>query len=155
MKKIYLLLIVMILLFTGCDNKEEEVKSEYLSMKSDLLKVKDFSSDHELNCDISVNIDRVNEEKVSYKMIINNVKENMHNVKAILIHNYYTEEVFPSVGLFDDTVNLNENSNDDIILKGNIETDKDIDNLDLILKLYVKYLDDNGNEKDIYYKTTK
>ena len=155
MKKIYLLLIVMILLFTGCDNKEEEVKSEYLSMKSDLLKVKDFSSDHELNCDISVNIDRVNEEKVSYKMIINNVKENMHNVKAILIHNYYTEDVFPSVGLFDDTVDLNKNSNDDIILKGNIETDKDIDNLDLILKLYVKYLDDNGNEKDIYYKTTK
>ncbi len=155
MKKIYLLLIVIVLLFTGCDNKEENVKSEYLAMKSDLLKINDFSYDDEMNCDISVNIDRVNEEKVSYKMIINNVKENMHDVKAILIHNYYTEDVFPSVGLFDDTVDLNKNSNDNIILKGNIETDKDIDNLDLILKLYVKYLDDNGNEKDIYYKTTK
>ncbi len=140
-------------MFTGCNNEKEDVKEEYLKMKSQLLDIEDFSD--EVNCDISVSIDRIDEEKVSYKVVISNPKENMNSVKAILIHNYYTEELFSSVGLFDDTVNIRSNSDDNLELSGDIKTNNDIDNLNLVLKLYIKYLDDSGVEKDIYYKATK
>ncbi len=155
MKRIYIVLIIIVLLFTGCNNEKEEVKSEYLTMKSKLLKVKEFNSNEDINFDILVSVDRVDEENVSYKMVLSNPMENMHDIKAILIHNYYTEDVFPSIGLFDKVKSMHINSNDSIDLEGVIKTDKSIDNLGLILKLYVKYLDDYGNEKSIYYKTTK
>ena len=155
MKRIYIVLIIIVLLFTGCNNEKEEVKSEYLTMKSKLLKVKEFNSNEDINFDILVSVDRVDEENVSYKMVLSNPMENMHDIKAILIHNYYTEDVFPSIGLFDKVKSMHINSNDSIDLEGVVKTDKSIDNLGLILKLYVKYLDDYGNEKSIYYKTTK
>lgn len=155
MKKKYLLLLVLLLFLFGCDNWEEEVKNDYLSMKSDLIKETSFSSLEEINCDVSVFIDRIDEEKVSYEMIVENPSINMNNIKAILIHNYYTEQLFPSVGIFDDPVDLIVNSGNKITLKGEIETDNDIDSLNLVLKLYIRYVDDNGNEKDIYYKATK
>ena len=124
-------------------------------MKSELLKVKEFNSSESINFDILVNVDRIDEENISYKMLQSNPKENMHDIKAILIHNYYTEDVFPSIGLFDKLRSMYKDSNDSINLEGVIKTDKSIDNLDLVLKLYVKYLDDYGNEKSVYYKTTK
>ena len=155
MRRIFVVLIISLLFFTGCENTKENEKSKYLSMKSELLSVKDFTNYEDLNCDIVVNIDRINSEKYSYEMIISNPKENMNNIKALLIHNYYSEDLFPSIGLFNNTKSLKAGSDDNIILKGNIKTDKDIDNLKLKLKLLLSYVDDNGNKKDIYYKTTK
>lgn len=155
MKKFYILVFIILVIFTGCENKKEELKNEYLTMKSDLLKNSNFSSLDELPCDIEVNIDRVDEEIVSYDVEVFNCRENMNNVKAILVHNYYTEDVFPSLGLFDKPVNFLKDDNNSFSLKGDIKTSNDIDNLDLVLKLYIKYFDDNGIEKDIYYKATK
>ena len=155
MKKKILIIILFILLFTGCENKEEIEKNDYLDMKSELLERKEFFSLDKLNCDIVVNIDRIDEEKVVYEVTLSNPKENMKNIRAILVHNYYTEDVFPTIGLFDKPQNLLINDNTNITLKGVIKTDKDIDKLNLVLKLYVKYLNDDDIEKDIYYKTTK
>ena len=155
MKKILLILFLSILLFTGCENKEEIEKNDYLDMKSQLLEHKEFVSLEELKCDIVVNIDRKDEEKVIYEVILSNPKENMNNIKAVLVHNYYTEDVFPTIGLFDSTKSLLVNSLDSITLKGVIKTDKDIDNLNLMLKLLIRYTTDDGVKKDIYYKTTK
>ena len=155
MKKIFLVLFLSILLFTGCENKEEIEKNDYLDMKSQLLSHKEFISLEELTCDIVVNIDRKDEEKVIYEVILSNPKENMNNIKAVLVHNYYTEDVFPTIGLFDDTKSLLVDSQNNITLKGSIKTDKDIDNLNLMLKLLIRYTTDDGIKKDIYYKTTK
>lgn len=155
MKKILLILFLSILLFTGCENKEEIEKNDYLDMKSQLLEHKEFVSLEELKCNIVVNIDRKDEEKVIYEVILSNPKENMNNIKAVLVHNYYTEDVFPTIGLFDDTKSLLVDSQNNITLKGSIKTDKDIDNLNLMLKLLIRYTTDDGIKKDIYYKTTK
>ena len=155
MKKIFLVLFLSILLFTGCENKEENEKNDYLDMKSQLLSHKEFISLEELTCDIVVNIDRKDEEKVIYEVVLSKPKENMNNIKAVLVHNYYTEDVFPTIGLFDDTKSLFVNSQDSITLTGSIKTDKDIDNLNLMLKLLIRYTTDDGVKKDIYYKTTK
>lgn len=155
MKKVFLVALLSAILLTGCDNKEETEKNEYLAMKSDLLEVKNYASSQELACDITINVDRKDEEKVSYEVILSNPKENMNNIKAIVVHNYYTEEVFPSIGLFNKVDNLKTNDKEkEIKLTGTIDTTNDIDNLDLELKVLIKYLDDNNEEKEIYYKTT-
>lgn len=156
MKRIFLVILLLLTLLTGCDNKEETEKNEYLAMKSDLLEVKKYTKSEDLNCDIVINVNRKNEEKISYDVVISNPKENMNNVKVIVVHNYYTEEVFPSIGLFDKTTSLKVGDGEDsqIKLSGTIETTNDIANLDLELKILIKYIDDNKQEKDIYYKTT-
>lgn len=156
MKKAIFLLLILFL--AGCSNQEkapkETDKSEYLDMKSNLLEKKEFTEKEDLNCDITISIDRKDEERVSYKVKISNPKENMNQVKAIVVHNYYTEELFPSIGLLNKTGQLLQNSEKKISLEGTIETEKDIDTLDLELKVLIKYETDSKKIKEIYYKTT-
>lgn len=155
MKKFLIVLLFSSLLLIGCDNKEEIVKNDYLMFKSKLLSNDKFMDSQDINFSIVVKIDRINEEEISYEMIISNPSFNMYKIKALLVHNYYTEDIFPSIGILDDEVDYLKGSSNELILKGYIKTDKDIDNLDLELKLYFSYIDDFGNRKDIYYKTTK
>ncbi len=155
MKKIFLIFLFVILVFAGCDNKEEDDKSVYLDVKSKLFAQQKFTSNEELTCDIVVNIDRIDDEKIVFEVSLSNPKENMHDIKAMLVHNYYTEDVFPTIGFFNKSKDLLVNTDDIVILKGNIKTDKDIDNLNLKLKLLIEYVDDFGDKKDIYYITTK
>ena len=155
MKKMFLIFLFILLVFTGCNNKEEDEKSVYLGVKSKLLEQKKFTSNEELTCDIIVNIDRIDDEKIVFEVSLSNPKENMHDIKAMLVHNYFTEDVFPTIGFFNKSKDLLVNTEDSVILSGNIKTDTDIDNLNLKLKLLVEYIDDFGNKKDIYYITTK
>lgn len=173
MKKILLILLVSFTFLTGCENKEEEEKNEYLAMKSNLLETKKYTNLEEIMCDIIVDINRLDEEQVEYSVSLTNPKENMRNVKVIVVHNYYTEEIFPTIGLFDKTIDLYINSNKEeqtnlennnsitteeenvIKLTGIIKTTNDIDNLNLELKILIEYTNEFGDIKDIYYKTTK
>ena len=158
MKKTLLLIVLLLFMLTGCKNEEESEKSEYLAMKSDLLAKEEFTDTSDIVCDITFSLDRLDEEKVTYSVILNNPKENMNDIKAIVVHNYYTEEVFPTIGLFDKSTDLLVNGQNDkdssVELTGNIETTNDIDNLDLELKILIEYKTDSGEVKDIYYKTT-
>lgn len=158
MKKTLLLIVLLLFVLTGCKNEEESEKSEYLAMKSDLLAKEEFTDTSDIVCDITFSLDRLDEEKVTYSVILNNPKENMNDIKAIVVHNYYTEEVFPTIGLFDKSTDLLVNGQNDkdssVELTGNIETTNDIDNLDLELKILIEYKTDSGEVKDIYYKTT-
>lgn len=156
MKNIKILLILSLLLITGCKNIEEEDKSEYLAIKSNLLESSNFKETTDLSCDITVSVDRINAEEVSYRVIIDNPKESMHDIKAMVVHNYYVEDIFPSIGLFDDKESLLVGNEDvkGIELVGYIDTTKDIGELNLELKVWIKYTTDDGEVKDIYYKTT-
>ena len=156
MKKIFLIMLFVCVFLTGCNNKEEKEKNEYLAMKSNLLETKKYTSKEELQCDILVNIDRHGQEKVVYKVTLFNPKENMNNIKAIVVHNYYTEDVFPTIGLFDEKATLKTDSEkeENLTLSGVIETTDNIDKIGLQLKILIEYTTDNGEVKDIYYKTT-
>ena len=161
MKRIYILLILNLILLSGCTNKEENLKKEYISMKNQALKeanyINENKANEELPVDIITEIERVNEEEVNYKAIITNPKENMHDVKVLVVHNYHNEDVFPTIGVFDDTKELlveTNNDNKGIVLEDTIKTTKNISKLNLELKMRIEYTDDNGEKKDIYYKTT-
>ena len=154
MKKVCILLIFSLLL-SGCENKEETKKNEYLAMRSATLNEKNYVSE-ELPVDIVTTIERINDETINYKTAITNPKENMHDVKVMLVHNYQNEDVYPTIGVFDEPGELLLDSDNDseLILTDTINTTKNISKLGLELKLLIQYTDDLGEKKDIYYKMT-
>lgn len=159
MKKLIILLFAVFIV--GCssvkietDNTIVEEKEDYLAIKDELNSVDKYISDENLPCDIKISLDRINKEEISYRAIIDNPKTDMYNIKALLIHDYFTEDIFPSIGIFDEAENLIVGNEEvrGISLVGYIETTNDIDKLDLNVKLYIEYSDSEGNIQKIYYK---
>ena len=162
MKKI-LLVLILIISITACsnnvvevevDDKVEDHKLEYLDKKNELLGKKEYNSLDDIPCDLVVSIDRVSEEEISYRLILDNPKVNMHDITALFVHNQFTEDIFPSIGVFDDKTKLIVDDEDlkGIELVGYIETTKEFDKLDIEFSLWLNYKDDNDEVHDIYYK---
>ena len=156
MKKI-LLIVLALLIMTGCENKVENEKNDYLIEKEALSEQKEFSSLEELPCDVTISVDRTSSEEISYRAILDNPKEDMTNVKSLVIHNNFTEDIFPSIGIFDSGENLLVGATDvkGIELVGYIETTKEISDLNLEIKIRIQYTNSSGERKEYYYKTTK
>lgn len=152
MKKLVILIPILILL-VGCTNKVEENKIAYLEYKKELEKTELFNKEEEIHFNTYFNIEREDEEVVNYSIIINEPTIDMYSIKALLIHDYYQEETFPSVGIFGDEVKLQKESGDKIILSGTIQTLEDIS--DVNFKLYLEYQDENGEENKIYYEVAR
>lgn len=149
------LLIILIIILTGCTNQEENTKNQYIAAKSHLIKEKiELEKNNELPLDVIINLDRIDEEEINYEVILTNPKYNLHNIKAMVVHNYYSEEIFPSLGLFDEEKELLINNKEEIKLAGIIKTTENISNMKLEIKLWLQYTDDSGEIKEIYYKTT-
>ena len=153
MKKM-LIVIICIFLLAGCENKEEELKNKYIAIKKNLLEEEKYTNKDNLPLDIIADIKR-DKEIIKYKIILKNPKEDMKDIVAIVVHNYYTENLFPSVGIFNDKQELlTNNKNASIELEDTIDTTKDIGKLNLELKVWIKYKNILNEEKEIYYKTT-
>ena len=155
MKKIHILALIILLILTGCENNEENIKNEYIAMKNQTFDDKNYQNEA-IPVEIITTIERIDEEAINYKVTIKNPQENMHDIKAMVVHNYYNEDVFPSIGVFDEPKNLliDDDKTTELVLKDTIKTTKNISKLDLELKIWIEYTDDNGEKKDIYYKTT-
>ncbi len=151
MKKI-ILIIPLFLLLIGCSSKVEEEKFAYLEYKNNLEAQEKFNSHESLDFNTFFNIDRKG-DTVSYSLTINNPKTNMHNVKALLIHNYDTADVYPSVGIFDKEKELLSGSNDSLVLEGTIISADDLS--DVKFKLYLEYTTDEKEKEKIYYEVQR
>ncbi len=148
--------ILFSLFLVGCTNNLEEEKNEYLTYKNTLKDEEEFTSYEQLPCNITFSIDKISEEEISYRAIIDKPKENMYDIKAIVIHDYFTEDIFPSIGIFDDTYDLivGDENVKGISLVGYIETNKNYEDLNLELRVLLEYKNENDEVKKIYYKTT-
>ena len=155
MKKRYLLFFLVLYFITGCENQDEIIKNEYIAMKNETFNDKNYK-DEELPFDIVTTVDRINEELINYKVVIKNPKEDMHDIKAMVVHNFYHEDLFPSIGLFNEPRKLlvDSNKTEELVLMDRIQTTKNISKLGLQFKIWVENIDYNGEKKDIYYKTT-
>ena len=157
MKRKCILLLFILIILSGCENtsKEETTKSEYIAMKNQTFDDKNYNNEA-LPVEIITTIDRIDDETINYKITITNPKENMHNIKAIVVHNYYNEDTFPSIGVFDETKELliDDDKKNELVLKNSINTTTNISKLNLELKMLIEYTNDNGETKDIYYKAT-
>lgn len=156
MKKLLLILVIFILM--GCDytNIDEEKKNDYITYRDMCLNIDNSTMDLDIPFDINIYLDRINDEEISYRAIIDNTTEDIRGIKAIITHDYFTEDIFPSIGILDDTMDLNHDDEDKkgIVLVGYINTDEDISTLDITFKLLIEYVDSLGEKKFIYYKTT-
>ena len=155
MKKSYILICMFFLILTGCENEKENTKNEYIAMKNQVFNDKNYK-DKEVPVEIITTIERIDEEEINYKVTIKNPQEDMHNIKAMVVHNYYNEDTFPSVGVFDEPKELlsNIDNTNELILKDTIKTTKNLSKLELELKIWIEYTNNSGEKKDIYYKTT-
>lgn len=151
MKKL-LLIIPLFLLLIGCTNKVEDDKFAYLEYKNNLENQDEFTSYDSLDFNSFFNIDR-DGDNVKYSLTINNPKKNMHNIKALLIHNYDTIDVYPSIGIFDKEKELISGSNDSIVLEGTIISADDLS--DVKFKLYLEYTTDENEKEEIYYEVQR
>ncbi|MBQ9024280.1 MAG: hypothetical protein IJ105_03550 [Bacilli bacterium] len=164
--RLLLFLILFILIFTlfGCTFNKEQPKKEtkkikienekdtYIKYIQKLKKIKETSED--LPFTVEVKYEKMDDE-VRYQVIIDNPTNNITDVKALAVHNKQTDDVFPSVGIFDKKVKLIPNKKPSgVILVGYIPYEGDIDNLDVEIKVLISYKIDNKSYTS-YYVTKK
>lgn len=155
MKKVYILLCLVILVITGCENQKENTKNEYLTIKTKLAEATKFISSEELPISIITDIKRKNDETINYTITLKEPTENMKSIQALVIHNYSNDNTYPSIGLFDSKEELKKEDSDAVLkLKGTIETTKNITNLNLEFRIWIQYQTDRGEKREIYYKST-
>lgn len=58
--------------------------------------------------DVNIYMDEVTESKWIYQVVIDNAEKEMKDIKALVIHDVKTKDVFPSVGIVDEPITLNE-----------------------------------------------
>ena len=156
MKKI--VLIICILFLCGCAKMESNQYKQYKEYINELKTSQ--ATTNNLPFDVEIIIDKVIETEVTYRVIIDNPKISLRNIEALVIHDKYTKDEFPSIGIFDDKLNLipnviNKSSNyvEGIILVGYIPFEEDIKNLNANFKLLFKYEDDDNVVHKVIYNT--
>ena len=165
MKKILVLFLLFISVFivVGCtkqepkkDEKEkqniETEKGTYLKYVKELKKITESSEDTPFT--VEVLYDMIDDE-VRYQVIIDSPTEDITDISALAIHNKQTDDVFPSVGIFDDKVDLKQDEKPSgVILVGYIPYVGEIDDFECEIKLLVSYKI-NDEVKKVYYVTKK
>lgn len=165
MKKILVLFLLFISIFmvVGCIKEEpkkdkekkinvETEKETYLKYVKELKKVTESSEDTPFT--VEVLYDKIKEE-VRYQVIIDSPTEDITDISALAIHNKQTDDVFPSVGIFDNKVDLKkEEKPSGVILVGYIPYEGEIDDFECEIKLLVSYKI-NDEVKKVYYVTKK
>ena len=147
MKKI--VIIIFLFLLTGCFYNKDKMK--YDNYIKELNKV-DKSSNN-LIFDINVNKEKLTDNIIRYEMVLDSVTNDITDVEAIIIHDKITDDIYPSIGIFDEKINLFKNKKPKgIILVGYINYKDDINNFDATFKVLVKYKI-NNKVKKIYYVT--
>ena len=92
-----------------------------------------------------------------FEVSVDNVKGTVKNITALAIHDKQTDDVFPSVGIFDDTVTLTEGEKPEgVVLAGYIPYTGSIDDLknEITVKVLIKYEYEN-KKITAYYMTKK
>ena len=105
--------------------------------------VRNLKENNNISLDIPFNIefyiDNVNENRLIYQVIIDNPQIDADSITALVIHNGETSDIFPSVGIVDEKVNLNEEKG--IILLGYVNQTSN---------LVFKVLIETNNQQYIY-----
>lgn len=154
MKKVLVLLISIIVL-TGCTSNDlSKDKEAYLKYIKDLREVKNTTSN--IPFEIEVKYDKITNHEVRYQVIIDNVKEDIFNIEALAVHNKETDDIFPSIGIFDEKQDLlKDKKPSGVILVGYINYQGEIKDFKCKIKLLVKYKTNDKKNHKIYYVTKK
>lgn len=94
------------------------------------------------NASLQVQVDRISDYELLYRLTLDQVQEEMNEVTLLVIHNQETEDVFPSIGIFDEKVSISPNmGSKGIILLGYIPYRGDITSFHATFLVYLSYYD--------------
>lgn len=155
MKRILIVFLVLILFLTGCTTNDiSKEKDTYLTYIKELRKINKSTKDIPFN--IEVRFDKITDSEIRYQVVIDEVKENITDVEAIAIHDKQTDDVFPSIGIFDKKQKLEVNKKPSgIILVGYIDYQGKVEKFKCNLKLLIKYNTNDKKSHTVYYVTKK
>lgn len=145
MKKIIVITISLILL-SGCTINNESL-DKYNNYIKELKSISVLTTE-KLPLDIDVIVEKYDDNLYSYSAIINRNDEEMNEVEALLIHNKETENIFPSLGIFDDKISVKDKHG--IKLSGYVEN---IENIEF--RLMISYINQDNKRLKYYYVTDK
>lgn len=143
MKKI-LIIITCLCLLTACKTKENESEKTYNFYIEELKNVENEKVNENLT--VKFIIEKLDNNYLSYNVLIDKNDLVMNEVEALLIHNKQSVNSFPSIGIFDKKISLNESTKKGIKLGGYLER---VENA--TFKLLVKYKNKEGKNEKYYY----
>lgn len=149
MKKIMIIILISLTL-TGCkpkENNELKVYNSYINK----LKDKEVINDKEYPFNINIQIEKITDEEIIYVLRLDEFKEKLYNIETIILHNSKTEDIFPSIGIFDDKLNLPNEKQKGILLVGYIDFNKELKEFHTDFKVYIKCKDKNDKIKEYFF----
>lgn len=152
------ILILCCLLLTSCTSN---IYDEHINLYNSLVDETNSYNKSDINeylpFDIEVYFEKVIDSEITYRVILDNPKISINNIKAIVIHNYETKDIYPTSGIFEESLNLIPNVVDlksnnvkGVILVGYIDYAKDIESFKGTVKVLVEYNDLDGNLNKVY-----
>lgn len=155
MKRILIVFLVLILFLTGCTTNDiSKEKDIYLTYIKELRKINKSTKDIPFN--IEVRFDKITDSEIRYQVVIDEVKEDITDVEAIAIHDKQTDDVFPSIGIFDKKQRLEVGKKPSgIILVGYIDYLGKVEKFKCNLKILIKYNTNDRKSHTVYYVTKK
>ena len=151
MKKYLIVLFSFILLVCGCSKEEVDVETEtYNNYLNEIKKINKSSDD--ISFDVTFDYERFNDKELRYKVIIDNVREDVYDIEALAYHDKETNDIYPSIGIFDEKEKLEVGKKPSgIILYGFIKYDGDINDFKCKIKVLIKYKNKDKKNKTVYY----
>ena len=155
MKRILIVFLVLILFLTGCTTNDiSKEKDTYLTYIKELRNIN--KSTKEVPFNIEVRFDKITDDEIRYQVVIDEVKEDITDVEAIAIHDKQTDDVFPSIGIFDKKQRLKVGKKPSgIILVGYIDYLGKVEKFKCNLKILIKYNTNDRKSHTVYYVTKK
>lgn len=153
------LVCLIILLLSGCVGQLDEDNIIYHSYIEEMKELKKVTTSKDV-VNVSIELDRHTDDEITYSVVIDNPKESMKNIEAIVYHDQKTADVFPSVGIYDQKLNLipeqkhDEKNVKGIVLVGYIATTKPIEQFHPTIQVMIVYSNPENERKKIYYSQT-
>jgi hypothetical protein len=155
------MIIVCCLLLTSCThNIYDKQLDQYNRLVSELKNTHQISTD--IPFDINAYFEKITDDEVTYRVIIDNPRKDIRNIKAVVVHDHKTNDIYPTSGIFEsplnlvpDVVDITNNYAKGVILVGYIDYNDNIDDFKITIKVLVQYEDSNGDSHDIYYEYHK
>ncbi|MDD3822039.1 MAG: hypothetical protein ACOXZW_01440 [Bacilli bacterium] len=161
MRKILFVLSICIIISGCCFNSVLPEQKNYYEMLDKLNNTTDKYQE-DLPFALKIYIDKINEFELMYRVIIDSPTYELYNLSALVIHNYETEDIYPSIGVLDEKVNLVPNYIDKennyvkgINLIGYIPFNEDISAFKGEFRILVNYDDQFGVNHELYYQNNK